>query len=71
LAAYESGRVDPSVETLERIVRAAGYSLTATLRPLLAPDDERAREIVDVLELAEHLPARPRPALEYPLFGAA
>jgi transcriptional regulator with XRE-family HTH domain len=71
LAAYEAGRVDPSVETLERIVRAAGYTLSTTLSPTVAPDDERARELLDVLQLAEHFPARHRPTLEYPIFGAA
>jgi hypothetical protein len=59
------------VETLERIVRAAGYTLSTTLCPTVALDDERARELLDVLQLAEHLPARHRPTLEYPIFGAA
>lgn len=44
LAAYESGAKSPSVRTLEKIVRAAGFTLSATLTP--APPghgDELAR----------------------------
>jgi transcriptional regulator with XRE-family HTH domain len=70
LSAYEAGRVDPTVETLDRILRAAGYTYSRRLIPAVAPDDERARELVDVLELAEALPARHRPTLEYPILGA-
>ena len=33
LAAYESGAKSPSVRTLDKIVRAAGFSLEAVLRP--------------------------------------
>ncbi len=60
LAAYEAGRVIPTVETLERIVRAAGFSMTATLTPAVDDDARRARELRDALELAEQFPRRPR-----------
>jgi transcriptional regulator with XRE-family HTH domain len=70
LAAYESGRVEPSVATLEPIVRAAGFTVSGTLTPQVAPDAERARELRDVLVLAEQFPARQTRDLRYPRFGA-
>src|SRR5438105_3639787 len=49
LSAYESGRIVPSVETLDRIVRAAGFTITPSLvRALEVSDAERSRELVDV-----------------------
>ena len=36
LAAYEAGRVTPTVDTFDRIVRAAGYAVDATLTPRVA-----------------------------------
>ena len=69
LAAYEAGRVTPTVDTLERITRAAGFTLAARLTPQVASEDERARELRDALELAEQFPARHRRRIEYPRFG--
>jgi transcriptional regulator with XRE-family HTH domain len=69
LAAYESGRVTPAVDTCERIVRAAGFTVTAALTPTIADDAERSRELVEVLHLAEQFPARHTPRLEFPRFG--
>jgi len=71
LAAYEAGRVVPSVDTLDRILRAAGFSITAELRPDEAGPDRaaRGRELLEVLELAEQFPARHAPMLGYPRFG--
>ncbi|HUF32960.1 MAG TPA: helix-turn-helix transcriptional regulator [Acidimicrobiales bacterium] len=62
IAAYERGRRQPSLPTLRRLVRAAGYDLDIGLRPLPPrPDPERAgRHLVMALELAEHLPRRRR-----------
>jgi transcriptional regulator with XRE-family HTH domain len=73
LAAYESGRKVPSVETLDRIERAAGYDLGVQLTPSVGGSDPaaRGRELVDVLELAGHFPARHSATLEYPKFGPA
>ena len=70
LAAYESGRVTPTVDTCERIVRAAGFTMTASLLPAVATDAERSRELVEVLHLAEQFPARHTPTLEFPRFGS-
>jgi transcriptional regulator with XRE-family HTH domain len=59
LAAYETGAKYPTVETLNRIVEAAGFRIEARLTPAAEPFDhaERARELADVLELAEALSA--------------
>ena len=70
LAAYESGRKVPTVATLDRIVRAAGFSLEASLlgRPSESVRD-RGDELLEVLELAAQFPARHSPHLKYPKFG--
>jgi transcriptional regulator with XRE-family HTH domain len=71
LAAYEAGRKVPSVETLERIVRCAGYELDMGLVPSVGGSDRtaRGRELVEVLELAGLFPARHGASLTYPRFG--
>ena len=70
LAAYESGRKTPTVETLDRILRAAGYELGFELTPSVGGPDRaaRGRELVDVLELAAQFPGRHAAALEFPRF---
>jgi transcriptional regulator with XRE-family HTH domain len=68
LAAYEAGRVAPTIDTFERVLAACGYSLSATLTPRVAPDGERARELTDALELAAQFPARHHATIEYPPF---
>ena len=57
LAAYETGAKCPTVETLNRIVEAAGFRIESRLgRPPERFDhDARGRELADVLELAEAL----------------
>lgn len=69
LSAYESGRVTPAVDTFERIIRAAGFTVSATLTPAVAADAERARELQEVLELASKFPARHAAAIDVPRFG--
>lgn len=73
LAAYEAGRKVPTVETLDRIVRAAGYELGIELIPAVGGIDReaRGRELADVLELAEQFPARHAPKLDLPVFPRA
>ena len=73
LLAYESGRKTPRVDTLARIIRAAGFEPVVELaaRPD-GSDDERAakgRELLDVLELAAQFPTRHDRRLRYPRFG--
>ncbi|MCP3910907.1 MAG: helix-turn-helix transcriptional regulator [Actinomycetia bacterium] len=70
LSAYEQGRVVPAVDTVNRIVRAAGFSLDAELHRRHRTEDglERGEELAAVLELAEEFPARHSPRLDYPVF---
>jgi len=69
LAAYEAGRVVPGVDTFTRVLAAAGFDISVSLNPRIDGDDERGRELMDALELAEHFPARHSPTIEYPVFG--
>ena len=68
LAAYEAGRKVPSVETLDRVVRAAGYELAVELAPSVGGPDPAARgkELAEVLELAARFPVRHSEKLEFP-----
>jgi transcriptional regulator with XRE-family HTH domain len=65
LAAYESGRKAPSLTTLERILRAAGFALDLEL---VARPVDRGRELEAVLDLAGHFPARHAATLAFPRF---
>ena len=71
VAAYEAGRKEPSIATLERLLRAAGFELEVEMRPCVGgPDREaRGRELAEVLILAEQFPARHTRRLQYPVFG--
>jgi hypothetical protein len=64
--AYLRGNREPGVDALARLAAAGGFELD--LLPRKAPvDAERAsRILVQVLELAEALPFRPRAELGYP-----
>lgn len=72
ISAYEHGRKAPSVETLGRLLAAAGARLTvapgssAVIRP--APDRlaRAGRGLVDVMLLAEALPTRHERTLRFP-----
>jgi transcriptional regulator with XRE-family HTH domain len=72
LAAYEAGRTVPRVDTLDRILRAAGYASDITTSPRPdATDAEReakGRELLQVLDLAGLFPARHDPAITFPRF---
>ncbi len=71
LSAYENGRKSPSLATLRRILDAAGYELKLDLsrKPLDFDPDQRAREIIELLELGQLFPATHNPTLEAPVFG--
>jgi transcriptional regulator with XRE-family HTH domain len=71
LVAYEAGRKTPSIPTLERLLRAAGFDLTVELRRSVGRPDREAkgRELAEVLALAEQFPARHARRLAYPVFG--
>ena len=70
LAAYESGRVVPSVATLERIVAAAGFDIEVDLLRRVETLDAaaRGRALLDALELAAQFPTRHRSKIEFPVF---
>ncbi|MEZ5118911.1 MAG: helix-turn-helix transcriptional regulator [Candidatus Nanopelagicales bacterium] len=64
--AYESGSRVPRFDALSRIAEACGVRLGASVRPRLNIE-RNARELTQVLDLAEHLPHRRRPErLDYP-----
>jgi transcriptional regulator with XRE-family HTH domain len=64
--AYLKGKREPGADALARLAAAGGFDLQlGRRRPPV--DTERAGKIlVQVLELAEALPFRPRPTLGYP-----
>ncbi len=71
LAAYETGASVPSVSTLARLLRAAGFEAEVALRPL-PPTDERmlAEKIEALFSFVDALPRRQRGPLRYPVFRA-
>ncbi len=73
LAAYESGRTTPNVDTLDRVLRAAGFASDVVLCPRIdgtgGDRSARGRELIEALELAEMFPARHQPELAFPRFG--
>lgn len=62
VAAYESGRRQPTVPMLRKLLAAAGRQLDLQTRPLRRlPDPQRASEhLLAALGLVPYLPARPR-----------
>lgn len=70
LAAYEAGRAIPRVDTLDRILRAAGFAtdIAVSARPDATLDERSAKgvELLQVLDLAAQFPARHAPRLEFP-----
>lgn len=72
ISAYESGRKQPSLETLDRILAATGSRLTVVparrrvRRPSRRELARAGRALRDVIDLAETLPVKHRRALEYP-----
>ncbi len=76
VSAYESGAKRPSLDTLERLLSAAGARLVVEGRrvPLVVPSGRRhrrtGRALVDVLSLAELLPTRHSSELAFPRLGA-
>jgi len=51
ISAYESGKREPGVEALDRLLRAAGYELT--FRRCMPTPEEAGRQLYNVLELAD------------------
>jgi transcriptional regulator with XRE-family HTH domain len=72
LSAYESGASIPSVSTLGRLLRAAGFEAEANLRPMSTTDERELSEKIEALfSFVDVLPRRRRRPLRYPVFGAA
>lgn len=71
IAAYEQGRVDPSGETVARIVRAAGFAIDLDISPRCRGTSElpRGDELIAVLDLASEFPAKHSLRLNAPVFG--
>ena len=73
LAAYESGSKVPKIETLERIVSAAGFAidihLEKRIRQHSSSTGTKGEELEQVLELVRQFPARPSKNLNAPIFG--
>lgn len=71
IAAYGTGRVVPSVATMDRIIGAAGFSTDVRLERRIREANglDRGDELVQVLMLAEQFPARLAPTLDAPVFG--
>lgn len=64
VSAYENGRREPGVDSLDRLLRAAGFRLTITRR---GPDPARVGRILpQLLRLADSLPKRDRGDLGFP-----
>jgi transcriptional regulator with XRE-family HTH domain len=74
VSAYESGRKQPSVDTLTRLLAATGTRLTVAPGPARMPSRAEhlrtARVLPDVIALAEALPARHSDRLRYPRLAA-
>ena len=73
ISAYEHGRVTPSVETMDRLVSAAGFDLDVRVTPRIRSHRglERGVELELVLDLAEQFPRRsPSANVDMPMFGA-
>ena len=70
LSAYENGRTTPRVDTLARILRAAGFACDLALDRRVDGHQRaaRGRELVEALELAAAFPADHDTTLRYPTF---
>lgn len=64
--AYVRGKREPGADTLARLAAAGGLELQLNRRKPPVDADRASRILVQVLELAEALPFRPRPELDYP-----
>jgi transcriptional regulator with XRE-family HTH domain len=68
VSTYERGHREPTLPTLDRLLRASGFQVRTELAPV-GPDLERnGRVLRDVLGLADAIPHRRNGALHYPRF---
>jgi transcriptional regulator with XRE-family HTH domain len=66
LNVYIKGKREPGADALMRIASAAGFQLELTERKPPVDPERASRILVQVLELAEALPFRPRAEMQYP-----
>src|SRR4051794_22079028 len=64
--AYLKGSREPGADALARLAAAGGLELRLVRRRPPVDADRAGKILVQVLELAEALPFRPRPELGYP-----
>src|ERR1043166_5926238 len=64
--AYVKGAREPGVEALSRLAVAGGLELKVNRRKPPVDAERAGRILIQVLELAEALPFRPRADLDYP-----
>jgi transcriptional regulator with XRE-family HTH domain len=64
--AYLHGTREPGADTLARLAAAGGFELGLTPREPPVDGERAGRLLIQVLELAEALPYRPRTELDYP-----
>ena len=64
--AYVRNKREPGADALTRLAAAGGFDLTLSPRKPPVDVERASRILVQVLELAEALPFRPRPELGYP-----
>jgi transcriptional regulator with XRE-family HTH domain len=64
--AYLKGSREPGADALARLAAAGGLELRLARRLPPVDADRASKILVQVLELAEALPFRPRPELDYP-----
>src|SRR5664279_4597535 len=64
--AYLRGHREPGADSLARLAAAGGFELELARRQPPVDATRASRILVQVLELAEALPFRPRPELAYP-----
>jgi transcriptional regulator with XRE-family HTH domain len=75
VSAYENGRKQPSLDTLARLLAAAGWRLALEPEPRVVARSEEdharaGRVLADVMALAEALPVRHQPELRFPRLRA-
>lgn len=66
LNVYIKGKREPGADALMRIASAAGFRLDLQERKSPVDPERASRILVQVLELAEALPFRPRAEMQYP-----
>jgi transcriptional regulator with XRE-family HTH domain len=66
LNVYLHGHREPGAETLLRIAAAGGLNLELSERKPPVDPERASKILVQVLELAEALPFRPRAEMQYP-----